>query len=183
MTQKLKKKNVQVKIFIYFYDQKLQFTYPWASKKGRLRYRRSLQPSKENIQHFKKWNILTSFNFLRHFCPPDLIESGSGSKTLVTDKAVVINLISDDMFCLCLGCWTNCRTECSSRHKRANRRCPRFVTFYPSVVILLLPYRYLEPKEVFVPLKFCSVALKPGTGTFSISLIIPFHFAYAAKHK
>jgi hypothetical protein len=39
--------------FFNFLDQKLQLTYSKASKKGRPSYRRSLQPSKENIQHFK----------------------------------------------------------------------------------------------------------------------------------
>ncbi len=32
--------------------------------KGRPSYRRSLQSSKENIQHFKKWNLLTFYTFL-----------------------------------------------------------------------------------------------------------------------
>ncbi len=47
-------------------------------------YRRSLQPSKENIQHFITWNFLTLFSiFVGNFCPSgpgfgstDLIESG-----------------------------------------------------------------------------------------------------------
>ncbi len=38
--------------------------------KGRPSNRRSLQPSKENIQHFKQWNLLTSFYFCASFCPP-----------------------------------------------------------------------------------------------------------------
>jgi hypothetical protein len=37
----------------YFIDKNLQAYYPWASKNGRSSYRRSLQPSKENIQHLK----------------------------------------------------------------------------------------------------------------------------------
>ncbi len=37
---------------------------------GRQIYRRSLQSSKENIQHFKTWNILTISNFVGNFCPP-----------------------------------------------------------------------------------------------------------------
>jgi hypothetical protein len=40
-------------------------------------YRRSLQPSKENIQHFKKLKLLTFSMFVGHFCPPG---SGSGSR-------------------------------------------------------------------------------------------------------
>ncbi len=42
---------------------------------GRPSYRRSLQPSKENIQHFKTWNFLIFSTFVGHFCPPG---SGSG---------------------------------------------------------------------------------------------------------
>jgi hypothetical protein len=87
------------------------------------------------------------------------------------------------MFCLCLGCGTNRRTECSSRHKRANRRCPRFVsrTFCPVVLvgILLLPL----PETCRSICHLTVPRLKPGTSTFSINLIIPFHFAYAAKHE
>ncbi len=47
--------------------------------KGLPSYRRSLQPSKENIQHFKKWNLLTFSIFVGHFCPP-----GSGSTTVIS---------------------------------------------------------------------------------------------------
>ncbi len=43
-------------------------------QKGRPSYKRSLQPSKENIQHFKTWNFLTLFKFCRSLCP-----TGSGS--------------------------------------------------------------------------------------------------------
>ncbi len=35
--------------------------------KGRPSYRRSLQPSKENIQHFKTWNCLIFFYFCESF--------------------------------------------------------------------------------------------------------------------
>ncbi len=37
---------------------------------GQTSYRRSLQPSKENIQHFKTWNFLPFFYFVGLFCPP-----------------------------------------------------------------------------------------------------------------
>ncbi len=55
-------------------------------QKGRPSYRRSLQPSKDNIQRFKSQNMkfLNFFCFCGSFCPPrfgsgstDLIESGS----------------------------------------------------------------------------------------------------------
>ncbi len=43
-------------------------------------HRRRLQPSKENIQHFKKWNLLIFFYVcVGNFCPPDPdCESGFG---------------------------------------------------------------------------------------------------------
>ncbi len=69
--------------------------------KGRPSYRRSLQPSKENIQQFKTWNFKIFSIYVGHFCPPGSgsefriqiwirihwpdwirIQSGSGSETL-----------------------------------------------------------------------------------------------------
>ncbi len=52
-------------------------------------YRRSLEPSKENIQHLKTWNVIIFKNiFVSYFYPPgsrsgssNLIESGSGCGT------------------------------------------------------------------------------------------------------
>ncbi len=38
-------------------------------RKGRPSYRRSLQPSKENIQHFKTWKFFTFFCFCGSFLP------------------------------------------------------------------------------------------------------------------
>jgi hypothetical protein len=54
---------------LIFFDQKLQFTrtYPLASIKGRPSYRRGIEPSKENIQHFKTWNFLPFFYFCGSF--------------------------------------------------------------------------------------------------------------------
>ncbi len=43
-----------------FVDQKLHL----LIHKGRPSYRRNLQPSTENIEHLKKWNILTFFFYL-----------------------------------------------------------------------------------------------------------------------
>jgi hypothetical protein len=82
--QKLKKKNTAKKLFVFFISKILiylsldllkdvQATGEW----------RSLHPSKENIQHFKKLNfIIKIFIGVGHFCPPgygfrDPIESGS----------------------------------------------------------------------------------------------------------
>ncbi len=52
-----------------FSDRKLQFTYPLGLQKGCTTYRRSLQPSKENIHHFKTWKFLTFFYICESFFP------------------------------------------------------------------------------------------------------------------
>ncbi len=66
-----------------FDDQKLEKIYSWKKiaiylsqglPKGRPSYRRSLQPSKENICHFKTWIF---FAFVFHFC-----FTGSGSRSV-----------------------------------------------------------------------------------------------------
>jgi hypothetical protein len=53
--------------------------------KGHPSYRRSLKPSKENIQHFKKMNFINFFYiFVGHICPPGSgTEYGSGFATLL----------------------------------------------------------------------------------------------------
>ncbi len=48
--------------------------------KGRLSYRRSLQPSKENIQHFRTWNFLICSIFVGHLA---LLDPDSGSTNLI----------------------------------------------------------------------------------------------------
>jgi hypothetical protein len=50
-----------------FLDQKLQFTIFLGLHKGRPSYRRSLQPSKENIQYLKTWKFWTFFYFCGSF--------------------------------------------------------------------------------------------------------------------
>ncbi len=57
---------------------------------GRPSYRKSLQPSKENIQHFKIYHFFIFSVFVGLFCPPgsgsirpNLNQCGSGSETLV----------------------------------------------------------------------------------------------------
>ncbi len=69
-------KEIQLKKFIFFWS-KIAIYLPLGLHKGLPSYRRSLQPSKENIQHFKKLNLLTFYIFVYHFCPPV-----SGSTTL-----------------------------------------------------------------------------------------------------
>ncbi len=79
--------------------------------KGRPRYRRSLEPSKDHIQHFKTWNLLTFFYFCGSFLPswiriripgpdpdlltcvnPDTIRIRSGFETLVFSKYAIVHL-------------------------------------------------------------------------------------------
>jgi hypothetical protein len=59
--------------FISFFEQNCNLLIP----SGRLSNRRSLQPSKEKIQHLKKMKFLNCFSiFTGHFCHP---RSGFGS--------------------------------------------------------------------------------------------------------
>ncbi len=60
--QKLKKKNLQLEEKLNFLDQKLLFL-------GLYKGRPSLQPSKENIQHFKTRSFLIFFYFCGPFLP------------------------------------------------------------------------------------------------------------------
>jgi hypothetical protein len=62
LDQKLKK-NLQLKKNWIFYDKKIA-TKVSLGHKGRTSYRRSLQPSKKNIQHFKTLKFFTFFKYL-----------------------------------------------------------------------------------------------------------------------
>jgi hypothetical protein len=76
-------KKIQLKIFLYLLLIKIcNLLIPRGLHKGRASYRRSLQPSKENSQHFRKISLLTDSYFSGSFFPPgsrsrDPIESGS----------------------------------------------------------------------------------------------------------
>ncbi len=54
-------------IFFFSISKRKWFSVLW---KERPSYWRSLQLSKEAIQHFKTWNFLIFFTFVGHFCPP-----------------------------------------------------------------------------------------------------------------
>ncbi len=70
---KNKNKNYSWKFFFF-----CNLTYPYPSIKYRyVQVQKSLQPSKENIQHFKTWNFLIFFLFLWV-----IFALGSGSETL-----------------------------------------------------------------------------------------------------
>ncbi len=75
MTKKWKKKNSSLKRNVSFFEQKLQFTYlSLGPLKRHPSYRRSFQPSKENIKPREMKFICFFSIFVGHFCPP---ESGS----------------------------------------------------------------------------------------------------------
>ncbi len=61
--QKLKK-IIQLK---FFFVSKIAIFLSLGLHKGHPSYRRSLQPSKRNNQHFKRWNLLTIFYFYGPF--------------------------------------------------------------------------------------------------------------------
>ncbi len=47
--------------FCFFFWSKITIYLSLDLHKGRPSYRRSLRPSKEDIQHFKRWNLLTFY--------------------------------------------------------------------------------------------------------------------------
>ncbi len=61
------KKNLQLEIYFSFSWSKFAIYLSLGLHKGRTSYRRSLQPSKENIQHFKTWKFCTFFYFCGSF--------------------------------------------------------------------------------------------------------------------
>ncbi len=69
MTKNWGRKIQLEKIFIF------EIFFSLGLLKGHSSYRRSLQPSKENIQHFKKWTLWLCSIFVGHFFPPGF---GSG---------------------------------------------------------------------------------------------------------
>ncbi len=57
------------KLFYILFWSKIAIDLFLGLHKGRPSYRRSHQPSKESIQHFKGWNLLTVLNFSVSFLP------------------------------------------------------------------------------------------------------------------
>ncbi len=75
-------KKIQLKKKLNFFGSKTTIYLSLGLHKERPRYRRSLQLSKEAIQHFKTWTLKKFSTFVGLFCPPgsgstDPIESGS----------------------------------------------------------------------------------------------------------
>ncbi len=77
MAKNWRKKTAKI-FFFSFFDHKFQFTYPYVSSKD-VQVTVEEKPSalKKNIQHFKRWNLLTVFSFWGPFRP---LGSGSGSR-------------------------------------------------------------------------------------------------------
>jgi len=69
---------------LIFFWSKIAIHLSLGLRKGRPSYRWSLQPAKENIQHFKTWNSLTFSIFVGHFFPPG---SRSGSNNLIESRS------------------------------------------------------------------------------------------------
>ncbi len=60
-------KNLQLEIWFLFFWSKIAIYLSLCLHKGCPSYRRSLQPSKVNIQHFKRWKCCPFFYFLGAF--------------------------------------------------------------------------------------------------------------------
>jgi hypothetical protein len=87
-----KLKQIQMKIFyIYIFLIKIAVYLSLGLHKGRPSYRRSLQPSKENILHFKHENSLLFSTFVGHFCLPG---SGSGSWDPISSGSASLAIFS-----------------------------------------------------------------------------------------
>jgi hypothetical protein len=65
---KIEKITAEKKINLFF-GPKTTIYLSLGLHKGRPSYRRSLQPSKKNIQHFKTWKFCTFFYFCGSFSP------------------------------------------------------------------------------------------------------------------
>ncbi len=61
---------------VFFFISKITIYLSLGRHKGRPSYRRSLQPSNVNIQHFKTWNFFTFFSYLGSlvFLDPDPVD-------------------------------------------------------------------------------------------------------------
>ena len=105
MTKKWRKKITAENFFLFFFISKTAIYLSLGLHKVCPSYRRSLQLSKEAIQHFKTWTFTNFFYFCGSFLPswirihrPDWIriQSGSGpwSATLL-----ISSLHSKTMFC------------------------------------------------------------------------------------
>jgi hypothetical protein len=75
------RKKTQLKFFSSFFKSKIAIK---SRHNRRSSNWRSLQPSKVNTQHFKRWNLSTVFNFYGQCFPRGSgCEFGSGPTTLV----------------------------------------------------------------------------------------------------
>ncbi len=110
--------NLQLEKEFNFLGSKTTIYLFLGLRKGRPNYRRSLQPSKENIQHFKTWNLLI-FVFLWVILPsliwpdPDTDPlPGSGSETLIKTSRMTLYLCGQHS-CVRRGRWRWPRRWCT----------------------------------------------------------------------
>ncbi len=88
MTKNLKK--ITAEIFFYIFGSKTDIYLSLGLHKGRPDYRRSLLPSKENIQYFKTWNFsffspIYRMWFILGLLDPD---PDSGSTDLIESRSI-----------------------------------------------------------------------------------------------
>ncbi len=67
---KIEKNNQLKKNILFWYKKNANYLSLGLTRQEKLKEKASLQPSKDNIQHVKKWNLLTFFYFCGSFCPP-----------------------------------------------------------------------------------------------------------------
>ncbi len=96
------KNSKKLQLILLFFWWKIGNYLSLGINAGRQSYRRRLQPSKENIQHFKTWNFLIFFFFVGLFWPlrsgssrPKLMRIHADSDPKHLLKACVVNSVFD----------------------------------------------------------------------------------------
>ncbi len=80
--------NEKTQLIFFLLWSKIAIYWSLGLHKGRPSCRRSLQPSKENIQHFKRWNLTTFSIFLGHFNPPGSVSGTDPGTPLNPDPDI-----------------------------------------------------------------------------------------------
>ncbi len=98
---KLEKKNAENLLVKSYFDKKIVIYLSLGLHKGRPSYRRSLQPSKENIHHFKRWNLLAVSYFSGSFLSSWIHNTASHStlKIFAEKRLIEIDIFSVGNFC------------------------------------------------------------------------------------
>ncbi len=90
MTKNWRKESWKIFYPFFISNYNLLFHIPYLHK-GRPSSRRSLQLSKENIQHDKKLNLFTFSIFVGHFCPPGSESGRIANPDPDTDSGTPLN--------------------------------------------------------------------------------------------